>query len=61
MKLVEALVDSGVCISCSMARRGIHQRAVFVDDERIDDIAADVEEGQTVRLGKTKEFVVKAD
>jgi hypothetical protein len=42
-----------------MARRAIFHGAVSIDDERIEDIDADVEEGQTVKLGKTKEFLVK--
>ena len=58
MKLVKALAENG-CVSCSMARRAIFQGAVSIDDERIEDIDADVKEGQTVRLGKIKEFVLR--
>jgi len=59
MKLVKALVENG-CVSCSMARRAILQGAVSIDNEQVEDLDADVEEGQTIKVGKTKEFVVKA-
>lgn len=53
-KIVKALCECGICRSRGEARRYILQKAVFVDEKCVDEIDAEIEEGQTIRVGKTR-------
>jgi tyrosyl-tRNA synthetase len=57
MKVVDALVESGLVPSKSEARRQIEQGAVKVDDGIVDDIEAEVAAGSVIQKGKR--FFVK--
>jgi tyrosyl-tRNA synthetase len=54
--LVDVIVQAELCKSKSEARRMIEQKAVFIDDERVDDInrLCDPKRGFLLKVGKRK-------
>jgi tyrosyl-tRNA synthetase len=58
--LVDALVASGLCKSKSDARRAIEQGGVYVDDERVNDVASVLSSGgHVIQRGKRDKHYVK--
>ncbi|MCU1277401.1 MAG: tyrS [bacterium] len=58
--LVDVLVECGLCKSKSDARRQIEQGGVYVDGQRVDDVAFVLERGATLQRGKRDKHVVTA-
>lgn len=58
--LVEVLVECGLCKSKSDARRQIEQGGVYVDGQRIDDVAYMLTNGATLQRGKRDKHVITA-
>lgn len=58
--LVDVLVECGLCKSKSDARRQIEQGGVYVDGQRIDDVAFVLASGATLQRGKRDKHVITA-
>jgi tyrosyl-tRNA synthetase len=58
--LVDVLVECGLCKSKSDARRQIEQGGVYVDGQRIDDVAHMLAQGATLQRGKRDKHVIIA-
>ncbi len=58
--LVDVLVDCGLCKSKSDARRQIEQGGVYVDGERIDDVAYVLARPATLQRGKRDKHAITA-
>jgi len=58
--LVDVLVECGLCKSKSDARRQIEQGGVYVDGQRIDDVAFMLASGATLQRGKRDKHVITA-
>ena len=58
--LVDVLVDCGLCKSKSDARRQIEQGGVYVDGQRVDDVAYVLQGGATLQRGKRDKHVITA-
>ena len=58
--LVDVLVECGLCKSKSDARRQIEQGGVYVDGQRIDDVAHVLDRGATLQRGKRDKHVITA-
>lgn len=56
--LVDVLVDCGLCKSKSDARRQIEQGGVYVDGNRVDDVAYVLSAGATLQRGKRDKHVI---
>ena len=52
MKLVKAMANEGLVMSCSEARRAICQGAVKINNQAITDLDADVTPGDIIQIGK---------
>ncbi len=50
--IIQAMTKVGMVVSCSQARRCVHQRAVKLNGKTVEDILAEVKAGDVIQLGK---------